>query len=68
MQRVGCPAFDENCRAHDQFVRKLEEWGRQLQTAGASTSLVLAVHREASAWIRSHIVGVDCKLRGCKDR
>ncbi|HVU34387.1 MAG TPA: hemerythrin family protein [Opitutaceae bacterium] len=66
MQKVGCPAHAENCRAHDQFVAKLEAWIARLRAAGSSTSLVLEVHREASAWIQSHIVGVDCKLRGCR--
>lgn len=66
MQRIGCPAYAENCRAHDQFVAKLETWIAKMQQAGASTSLVLDVHREASAWIQSHIVGIDCKLRGCR--
>ena len=65
MQRVGCPAYADNCRAHGQFAAKLEVWIGQLRTAGASTSLVLEVHREASAWIRNHIIGIDCKLRGC---
>lgn len=66
MQRVGCPAYTDNCRAHDQFVSKLEAWIARLKSAGASTSLVLEVHREACAWIQNHIVGVDCKLRGCR--
>jgi hemerythrin len=65
MQRVGCPAYAENCRAHDQFVAKLEAWITRLKSAGASTTLLLEVHREACAWIQNHIVGVDCKLRGC---
>ena len=66
MQRVGCPAFAENCRAHAQFVAKLDGWVARLKSAGASTSLVLEIHREACAWIKAHIVGVDCKLRGCR--
>lgn len=66
MQRIGCPAYNENCHAHDQFISKLEGWVSRMQSQGASTSLVLEVHREASAWIQAHIVGVDCKLRGCR--
>lgn len=66
MRRVNCPAQEENCRAHDQFIAKLDNWVARLRTSGVSTGLVLEVHREASAWIRSHIVGVDCKLRACK--
>jgi len=66
MQRIGCSAFEENRRAHDQFVAKLDGWVAKLRSAGASTGLVLEVHREASAWIRNHILACDCKLRGCR--
>ena len=66
MQQVGCPAFGENCRAHAQFLTKLAGWLERLKSTGASTSLVLEIHREACAWIKAHIVGVDCKLRGCR--
>ena len=66
MQQVQCPAFAENCRAHAQFQARLANWLQRLTAAGASTSLVLDVHREASAWIKAHILGVDCKLRGCR--
>jgi hemerythrin len=66
MQRVACSAYAENCRAHAQFLQKLATWLERLKSTGASTSLVLDVHREACAWISAHIVGVDCKLRGCR--
>lgn len=66
MKRVDCPAYHENCRAHDEFIAKFDDWVSRLRSAGSSTALVLDVHRETSAWIRSHIIGVDCKLRGCR--
>ncbi|HVS51741.1 MAG TPA: hemerythrin family protein [Opitutaceae bacterium] len=66
MQRIGCPVLNENCRAHALFLSKLSGWIERLRSAGASTSLVLEVHRESCAWIKSHIVGIDCKLRGCR--
>ena len=66
MDRVGCLAAAENRRAHDQFVAKLDGWVDRLRTAGVSTGLVLEVHREASGWIRQHILACDCKLRGCR--
>ena len=68
MQMVGCSAYEENCRAHDQFMTRLDGWIQKLRTAGASTSLVLEVHRDASAWLRGHIMACDCKLRGCAAR
>jgi hemerythrin len=68
MKKVLCPAYEENCQAHDQFVLKLDNWVKRLNATGASTSLVLEVHREACAWIQNHMAGVDCKLRGCQTR
>ena len=65
MTRVQCPAAAANKQAHRDFVAKLDGWLGKLQT-GASLSLVLEVHRETSRWIQAHIVGVDCKLRGCR--
>jgi hemerythrin-like metal-binding protein len=64
MKHVNCPAYDENCREHDALVAKLDHWATRLNQ-GVSTSLVLEVHREVAAWVRSHIVKTDCKLRAC---
>jgi hemerythrin len=65
MHRVGCPALAVNCAAHAAFARKLEGWLSLLTHSGTPVSLLLDVHREATAWIESHIVNVDCQLRGC---
>ena len=65
MTRVQCPSAAANQMAHQEFVAKLDGWLARLQ-AGSSLSLVLEVHRETSRWIQSHILGVDCKLRGCR--
>jgi len=65
MTRVNCPSKDANVKAHNEFVAKLDGWLAKLQ-AGPSLSVVLEVHRETSRWITAHIVGVDCKLRGCR--
>jgi len=65
MQRVGCPAHAENCKAHADLIAKLDGWVVRLN-AGATTSLVLEIYRETSAWIRNHILKVDCQLRNCR--
>ena len=65
MQVARCPAHRENCAAHAALIAKLDGWVARLQTGGATTSLVLEVHRECSAWIQAHIVRIDCKLRDC---
>lgn len=65
MARVQCPAAAANRQAHRAFVDKLDGWLAKLQS-GSSLSLVLEVHRETSRWIEAHILGVDCKLRGCR--
>ncbi len=65
MKRIGCPAYNENCQEHDAFIAKLDGWVAKLQS-GSSTGLVLEIYRETSAWIRGHILKVDCKLRLCQ--
>jgi hemerythrin len=66
MQRVGCPAYADNCREHKLFVARLDGWVARLKTEGATTSLVLEVYRDTSAWIGGHILKTDCRLRGCQ--
>ncbi len=64
MARVGCPAFDDNCRAHDQFISKLDGWTSRLRVE-ASNAVLREIHHDAAAWIHGHLLAVDCKLRGC---
>ena len=66
MQRVACPAYADNCREHQLFVARLDGWVSRLKSEGATTSLVLEVYRDTSAWIRDHILKTDCQLRGCR--
>jgi hemerythrin-like metal-binding protein len=63
MKTRRCPASAENCLAHQMFVKKLDRWTAFLELAGANRSLLREVHREISAWIRHHILNVDCRLR-----
>jgi hemerythrin len=65
MQRVGCPAHNENCAAHRAFADKLDGWLGLLGTSNSSVSLLQDIHRESTAWIESHIARIDCRLRGC---
>ena len=65
MLRVGCPAHAANCSAHSVFREKLEHWLTILTMSGSPVSVLMDVHRESSAWIESHILNIDCKLRGC---
>ncbi len=65
MQKIGCPAYAENCREHALLVSRLDTWLERLNE-GTSITLVLEVHREIANWIRSHILKTDCKLRACK--
>lgn len=66
MLRVNCPASGENCRAHSEFLQKLDVWTKQLTSTGITTTLVLTVFRETSRWVQGHILKVDCKLRSCQ--
>jgi hemerythrin len=65
MLRVACPAREANCAAHREFAAKLEGWLNLLTLGGAPLSLTHDIQRESSAWIRAHIVNVDCELRHC---
>lgn len=65
MAKVGCAGAAENCKAHKEFVAKLDQWVQRLN-AGASTALVIEIYRETGNWIRNHILRVDCQLRNCK--
>ncbi len=69
MRAVKCPASGQNCLAHQALVQKLDGWVARLNTGGATTSLVLEIYRESSAWLQQHIVSIDCQLRtGNSDR
>lgn len=65
MKKVGCPAYNENCREHALLISRLDVWLERLQQ-GTSITLVLEVHREIASWIRGHILKTDCQLRGCR--
>jgi len=65
MKKIGCPAYNENCREHTLLISRLDVWLERLQR-GTSITLVLEVHREIANWIRGHILKTDCKLRGCR--
>lgn len=65
MQKVGCPAYEDNCREHALLVSRLDAWINRLEY-GPSLTLVLEIHREIANWIRNHILKTDCRLRGCR--
>jgi len=41
-----CPATGKNCTAHRLLLQKLDNWVARLNTNGATTALVLEIHRE----------------------
>lgn len=65
MARVHCPGYERNCRAHREFVEKLVRWMQLISDGVAPESLATVIHNESSSWIESHILSVDCQLRGC---
>jgi len=65
MLRLGCSAYEANCRAHHEFMHKLAVWTEHLRSYPASPSFAKDIHREAQAWIESHILKIDCHLRDC---
>lgn len=66
MRRVACPALAQNCTAHREFARRLDGWLELLSTGTEPISLLLDIHQETITWIESHILNVDCQLRGCR--
>jgi len=65
MLEVACPSQRENCAAHKALIEKLDRWKLDFGQ-GENTALLLEIYRELQAWIRLHIMSVDCKLRGCR--
>jgi len=65
MLEVACPSQQENCAAHRVLIEKLDRWKLELGQ-GENTQLLLESSRELQSWIRTHIMSVDCKLRGCR--
>ena len=66
MRTVKCAASGQKCSAHQALVEKLDGWVTRLNTGGPTTSLVLEIYCKSSAWLRQHIVSIDCQLRACK--
>jgi hemerythrin len=66
MRRVNCPALVANCTEHQEFAHRLDAWLTLLSTGVEPISLLVDIHREATAWIESHIVNIDCQLRNCR--
>jgi len=68
MLRVGCPTYEANARAHGEFTQLFTDWVNLLTVGNAPESLVEDIHREATKWIKAHILACDCALRGCRGR
>jgi hemerythrin len=66
MSQIGCRPHPENFEEHREFALRLEGWRFLLSTTATPVSLATEVHREAIAWIESHIAHNDCKLRACR--
>jgi hemerythrin-like metal-binding protein len=64
MERARCPSHRENCRAHTHFRKKVGDWIARLN-ADPSIALIEEIHRETSGWLTSHILKIDCQMRGC---
>ncbi len=65
MDAVRCPVAAANRRAHAAFVTTFGGLRRRFETEGASTSLALETQRELTAWLTTHIVRIDARLKAC---
>lgn len=68
MLQVRCPSFQANARAHGEFTQRFTDWLNLLTVGHAPESLVEDIHREATIWIKAHILNCDCGLRSCRAR
>lgn len=62
MTQHGYPHEGAHRQQHQQFIRDFGTWVAQFQAKGASTKLVLDVHRKLSDWLVNHITGTDIQL------
>ncbi len=65
MERVQCPAAQENKDAHGKLIERLGELRRKFDQEGANTTLLLEMYQELSKWLANHICKVDAQLRLC---
>jgi len=65
MERVQCPAAEENKQAHRQLAQRLAQIRSRVDQEGVKTGTVLDVYQELSRWLANHICKVDAQLRPC---
>ncbi len=65
MDQVGCPAAEENRRAHAAFIAKFEELRERVNRSGASSAVVIEMSNYLGNWLASHIAQIDAQLSGC---
>lgn len=63
MHRFHCPAHGDNVRAHAQFIEVFTRFMADYQVQGPTPELLRRLQSTASAWIQSHILKVDLRLR-----
>lgn len=62
MTRYGYPDEGSHRQQHQQFIRDFGTWAAEFQTKGATTELVLDVHRRVTDWLVNHITRTDMLL------
>jgi hemerythrin len=68
MKRHHCVAYTENKFAHQAFSRYFVEFKRRLANEGCRPEVLRDLHETCTAWIRSHILTIDVKLKDCLAR
>lgn len=63
MLRHQCPSAGCNQKEHAEFISKLRDVRRRLDTAGPSAAMAIEVQQMMNTWLRSHITRVDSQLR-----
>jgi hemerythrin-like metal-binding protein len=65
MERVQCPAAEENKKAHRQLVERLAQLRSKFDQEGTKTTALREMYQELSKWLANHICKVDAQLRPC---
>jgi hemerythrin len=62
MEKYGCPAHEENRRAHVDFLKRFGALYEEWQTRGMNPALGNDTFATLMEWILNHIRGVDTRL------
>lgn len=61
-ERLKCPAAMANRIAHQQFIRRFQEYQKRFEKEGPTPTLILDMQKNLADWVVRHIKETDTKL------